>query len=140
MIQHATCKLTIPLKTTDKVFNTTAAHSELKTDQKNTFPRTTIEKSETGMPVCLEEANRDSHQGDKLSLKTQPASALQSVSNSPSKTSLETHFPHLTRRIVQDDLTKPTGNKNVKLKSTEKNKEKQFKGKDSKELTLSTLL
>ncbi len=134
------CKVTIPSKTTLQVFNSTAAHSELatKTDQKTTLPRTKTEKSETGMTVCLEEANRDSYQKDKLSLKTQPASPLQSVSNSPSKTSLETHSPRLTRRTVQADLPKPAGNENVQPKSTEKDREKQFKGKDGKEWTLNT--
>ncbi|XP_016128722.1 alpha-protein kinase 3 [Sinocyclocheilus grahami] len=124
-----TCKVTIPLKTTDQVFKSTAAHSELatKTDQKTTLPRTKTEKSETGMAVCLEEAKRDSYQGDNLSLTTQPASLLQSVSNSPSKTSLETHSPRLTRRTVQADLPKPAGNENVKPKSAEKDKENQFK-------------
>lgn len=127
-----TCKVTIPSKTTLQVFNSTAAHSELatKTDQKTTLPRTKTEKSETGMTVCLEEANRDSYPGDKLSLKTQPASPLQSVSNSPLKTSLETYSPRLTRRTVQADLPKPAGNENVQPKSTEKDKEKQFKGKE----------
>ncbi|XP_058636503.1 titin homolog isoform X2 [Onychostoma macrolepis] len=117
-----TCKVTIPLKTTDQIFNSTAAHSELvtKTDQKTTLPRTKTEKS-------LEEANRDSYQGDKLSLKTQPASPLQSVSNPPSKTSLETHSPRLTRRTVQADLPKPAGNEYVQPKPTEKDKENQFK-------------
>ncbi len=90
------------------------------------------------MTVCLEEANRDSCQKDKLSLKTQPASPLQSVSNSPSKSSSETHSPRLTWRTVQADLPKPAGNENVQPKSTEKDKEKQFKGKDGKEWTLNT--
>ncbi|XP_059386018.1 titin homolog isoform X3 [Carassius carassius] len=124
-----TCKVTIPSKTTDQVFNTTAVHSELatKTDQKTTLPRIKTEKSETGMTVCFEEAKRDSYQGDNLSLKTQPASLVQSVSNSPSKTSLETHSPCFTRRTVQADLPKPAGNENVKPKSAEKEKENQFK-------------
>uniref|UniRef100_A0A671PM42 non-specific serine/threonine protein kinase n=1 Tax=Sinocyclocheilus anshuiensis TaxID=1608454 RepID=A0A671PM42_9TELE len=124
-----TCKVTIPLKTTDQVFKSTAAHSELATkiNQKTTLPRTKTEKSETGMTVCLEEAKRDSYQGDNLSLTTQPASLLQSVSNSPSKTSLETHSPRLSRRTVQADLPKPAGNENVKPKSAEKDKENQFK-------------
>ncbi len=134
------CKVTIPSKTIRQVFNSTAVHSELatKTDQKTTLPRTKTEKSETGMTVCLEEASRDSYQGDKLSLNTQPVSPLQSVSNSPSKTSLETHSPRLTRRTVQADLPKPAGNENVQPKSTEKDKENQFKGKDGKEWTLNT--
>ncbi|XP_073692721.1 uncharacterized protein alpk3b [Garra rufa] len=98
-----------------------------KTDQKTTFPRAKTEKSETGIGVCLEEANRDSYQGDKLSVKTQTASPLESVSDSPSKTSLETYSPRLIRRNVQADLPKLAGNDNVKPKSTEKDKENQFK-------------
>ncbi|XP_026123091.1 titin homolog isoform X1 [Carassius auratus] len=124
-----TCKETIPSKTTDQVFNTTVVHSELatKTDQKTTLPRIKTEKSETGTTVCLEEAKRDLYQGENLSLKTQPASLVQSVSNSPSKTSLETHSPRLTRRTVQAELPKPAGNENVIPKSAEKDKENQFK-------------
>uniref|UniRef100_A0A8C1IQK8 non-specific serine/threonine protein kinase n=1 Tax=Cyprinus carpio TaxID=7962 RepID=A0A8C1IQK8_CYPCA len=123
------CKVTIPSKPTDQVFNSAAAHSELatKTDQKTTLPRVKTEKIETGMTVCLEEAKRDSYQGDNISLKTQPASLSQSVSNTPLKTSLETHSPRLTRRTVQADLPKPAGNENVKPKSAEKDKENQFK-------------
>ncbi|XP_050971600.1 alpha-protein kinase 3 isoform X2 [Labeo rohita] len=118
------CKVTIPSETTDQVFNSTTA---TKTDQKSTFPRTKTEKSETGIAVCLEEANRDSYQGDKLSLKTQPESPLESASNSPAKTSLETYSPRLTRRTVQADLPKPAGNDNVKPQSMDKDKENQFK-------------
>uniref|UniRef100_A0A9J8CZM0 non-specific serine/threonine protein kinase n=1 Tax=Cyprinus carpio carpio TaxID=630221 RepID=A0A9J8CZM0_CYPCA len=123
------CKVTIPSKPTDQVFNSAAAHSELatKTDQKTTLPRIKTEKIETGMTVCLEEAKRDSYQGDNISLKTQPASLSQLVSNTPLKTSLETHYPRLTQRTVQADLPKPAGNENVKPKSAEKDKENQFK-------------
>ncbi|KAL1271427.1 hypothetical protein QQF64_030443 [Cirrhinus molitorella] len=117
-----TSKVTVTSKTTDRVFNSTAA---AKTDQKTTFPRTKTETRETGMAVCLEEANRDTYQGDKSSLKTQPA--LETVSNSPSTTSLETYSPRLTRRTIQADLPKPAENENVKPKSTEKDKENQFK-------------
>ncbi|XP_043101691.1 alpha-protein kinase 3 isoform X2 [Puntigrus tetrazona] len=123
------CKVTIPSKTTDQIFNSTAAYSEpaTKNDQKTTLNRTNTEKSETGVPLCLEKANSDSYQGGNLSLKTQSASPLQSVGNSPLKTHLETHSPRLTRRTVQADLPKPAGNENVKPRSTEKDKENQFK-------------
>ncbi|XP_056123317.1 titin homolog [Rhinichthys klamathensis goyatoka] len=129
VIQHGVCKVTIPLKNTDHQDNSTAAHSELatRTNQKTTLPSTTTEKSEIGMAICLEEANRDAYQMDSLSLKTQPESPLQSVSNSQLKTSLETHSPRLTRKSVPADLPKPAENENIKPKSTEKVKENQFK-------------
>lgn len=130
--ENSAVKVTIPLKNTDHQDNSTAAHSEPATrmNQKTTFPSTKTETSEIEPAICLEEANRDAYQGDKLSLKTQPESSLQSDSNSPLKTPLETYSPRLTRRSVPDDLPKPAGNEDIKPKSTEKDKEKQFKGKD----------
>ncbi|KAG1942078.1 alpha-protein kinase [Pimephales promelas] len=129
VIQHDVCKVTIPLKKTDHQDNSTAAQSELatRTNQKTTLPSPTAEMSEIGMTICLEEGTRDAYQKDSLSLKTQPESPLQSVSNSQLKTSLETHSPRLTRKIVPADLDKPAENENVKPKSTEKVKETQFK-------------
>ncbi|KAK7176514.1 hypothetical protein R3I93_000675 [Phoxinus phoxinus] len=129
VIQPGVCKVTIPLKNTDHQDNSTAAHKELatRTNQKTTLPSTKTEKSEIGMAICLEEANRDAYQRDSLSLKTQPESPLQSVSNSQFKTSLETHSPRLTRKSVPADLPKPAENENIKPKSTEKDKENQFK-------------
>ncbi|XP_051754428.1 alpha-protein kinase 3 isoform X3 [Ctenopharyngodon idella] len=127
--ENSAVKVTIPLKNTDQQDNPTAAHSEpaTKTNQKTTLPSTKTEISEIGMAVCLEEANRDAYQEDKLSLKTQPESLLQSVSNSPLKTPLETYSPRLTRKSVPADLPKPAGNEDIKPKSTEKDKENQFK-------------
>ncbi|XP_067298009.1 alpha-protein kinase 3 isoform X2 [Pseudorasbora parva] len=129
VIHPGVCKVTIPLKNTDHQDNSTGTPSELatRTNQKTTIPSTKTGKSEIGMTVCLEEANRDAYQEDKLSLKTQPESPLRSVSNSTLKTSLETHSPRLTRRSVPADLPKPAGNENTKPKSTEKDKENQFK-------------
>ncbi|KAK7170547.1 hypothetical protein R3I94_000675 [Phoxinus phoxinus] len=129
VIQPGVCKVTIPLKNTDDQDNYTAAHKELatRTNQKTILPSTKTEKSEIGMAICLEEANRDAYQRDSLSLKTQPESPLQSVSNSQLKTSLETHSPRLTRKSVPADLPKPAENENIKPKSTEKDKENQFK-------------
>lgn len=142
VIQPGVCKVIIPLKNTDHQDNSTAAHSEpaTRTNQKTTLPSTKTERSEMGMAICLEEANRDAYQRDILSLKTQPESPLQSVSNSQLKISLETHSPRLTRKSVPTDLPKPAENENIKPKSTEKDKENQFKGKDSKEWTLNTQL
>lgn len=139
--ESSAVNVTIPLRNTDHQVNSTAAHTETdtRTNQKTTFPGIKTERSELGMSTCLEEANRDG-QGDKLSLKTQPESPLQSVSNSPLKTSSETHSPRLTRRSVPADLPKPAGNENIKPKSTEKDKENQFKGKDIKECTLNTVI
>lgn len=136
VIQPGVCKVTIPLKNTTHQDNSTAAHSELatRTNQKTTLPSTETEKSEIGMAICLEEANRDAYQRDSLSLKTQPESPLQSVSDSQLKTSLETYSPRLTRKSVPADLPKPAENENIKPKSTEKDKENHFKGKDIKEL------
>ncbi|CAM4522795.1 unnamed protein product [Leuciscus chuanchicus] len=129
VIQPGVCKVIIPLKNTDHQDNSTAAHSELatRTNQKTTLPSTKTERSERGMAICLEEANRDAYQRDILSLKTQPESPLQSVSNSQLKKSLETHSPRLTRKSVPADLPKPAENENIKPKSTEKDKENQFK-------------
>ncbi|XP_077084677.1 uncharacterized protein alpk3b isoform X2 [Siphateles boraxobius] len=129
VIQPGVCKVTIPLKKTDHQDNSTAAHNELATrmNQKTTFPSTKTEKSEIETAICLEEASRDSYERDILSLKKQSESPLQSVSNSQLKTSLETHSPRLTRKSVPADLPKPAENENIKPKSTEKDKENQFK-------------
>lgn len=130
--ENSAVKVTIALKNTDHQDNSTAANSEpaTRTNQKTTLPSTKTETSEIRPAVCLEEANRDVYQGDKISLKTQPESSLKSVSNSPLKTPLETYSPRLTRRSVPADLPKPAGNEDIKPKSTEKDKENQFKGKD----------
>ncbi|XP_056317514.1 titin homolog isoform X2 [Danio aesculapii] len=125
VVQTDTCKVTIPFNNTgNQVFNST--HSEITTtDQNTSFPGIKTDKSETGMAKIIEEANTDTYQGDKL--KSQPASTLQSVSNSPLMTSLETQSPRLTRRTVPTDQPKPVGIENSKPKSTEKDKENQFK-------------
>ncbi|XP_067255643.1 alpha-protein kinase 3 isoform X2 [Chanodichthys erythropterus] len=120
--ENSAVKVTIPLKNTDHQDNSEPA---TRTNQKTTLPST--KTSEIGLAICLEEANRDAYQGDKLSLKTQPESSLQSVSNSPLKTPLETYSPRLTRRSVPADLPKPAGNEDIKPKSTEEDKENQFK-------------
>ncbi|XP_048040255.1 alpha-protein kinase 3 isoform X2 [Megalobrama amblycephala] len=127
--ENSAVKVSIPLKNTDHQDNSTAANSEpaTRTNQKTTLPSTKTETSEIGLAICLDEANRDAYQGDKLSLKTQPESSLQSVSNSPLKTPLETYSPRLTRKSVPADLPKPAGNEDIKPKSTEKDKENQFK-------------
>lgn len=130
--ENSAVKVSIPLKNTDHQDNSTAANSEpaTRTNQKTTLPSTKTETSEIGLAICLEEANRDAYQGDKLSLKTQPESSLQSVSNSPLKTPLETYSPRLTRKSVPADLPKPAGNEDITPTATEKDKENQFKGKD----------
>lgn len=124
-VQTETSKVTTPLNNTGiQVFSSTHSEIATSTDQNTSFPRIKADKRETGMAKCIEEANTDPYQG------SQPASPLRSVSNSPLMTSLETQSPRFTRRTVPADQPKPVGNENGKPKSTEKDKENQFKGKD----------
>ncbi|XP_017212548.3 uncharacterized protein alpk3b isoform X2 [Danio rerio] len=125
-VHTETCKVKIPLNNTgNRVFNSTQSELTTSTDQTTSFPKIKTDKSETGMAKFIEEANMDTFQGDKL--KSQPASTSQSVSTSPLMTSLETQSPRLTRRTVLNDQPKPVGIENGKPKSTEKDKENQFK-------------
>ncbi|XP_055058919.2 alpha-protein kinase 3 isoform X1 [Misgurnus anguillicaudatus] len=107
--------VTVQLKTTDdQIFTSTATHSEL----------TETEKSNVGMAACIKNANKHAQQEDKLS---QSASQIQSVNNSSHKTFSEKHSPGLTRKGVTADLSKPKENESIKTKSSDRDKENQFK-------------
>lgn len=70
-------------------------------------------------------------------LMQQAASPSSSDKNSMS---LQKHSPSLTRRGVTADLSKLKGNENAKTKSSDRDKENQFKGKNSKYFTVTFIM
>ncbi|XP_065123971.1 alpha-protein kinase 3 isoform X2 [Paramisgurnus dabryanus] len=103
--------VTIQLKTTDdQIITSNATHSEL----------TETEKSNVEMAACIKQANKHA----EFQELSQSASQIQSVNNSSHKTFSS---PGLTRKGVTADLSDQKENESIKTKSSDKDKENQFK-------------
>lgn len=115
--------VTIPLKITDAQIFTA----------KPTAPP--CEPIKTEKVRGVKENQKDTYQGQTQPLMQQAASP-----SSSDKNSLQKHSPSLTRRGVTADLSMPKGNENVKTKSSDRDKENQFKGKNSKYFTVTFIM